>query len=409
MSEKSPDAPVQGPYPAVHIITKLELGGAQENTLFTVGHLDRTTFRPYLLHGPGGLLDEEAHSLPGVTAGCIKHLVREPRPLSDFLALVGICRRIRKIKRLHKAPLIVHTHSSKAGILGRWAARLAGADVIIHSIHGFGFNPRQNALSRWFFIFLERMTAGITTAFIAVSKANISEGVRLRIFKPEAATLIRSGIVIDDFSSPARNPGDVRRELGIPDNAPVVGMIACFKPQKSPEDFIRIAGIVAGKMPKTRFLVIGDGVLRGRVEAEVERLGLSDRVVLTGWRRDIPDLLHALDVLVLTSRWEGLPRVCPQAMAAGKPVVATAVDGTPEAVADGETGFLAEPGDLGSMAESVMALLSDPGMARQFGEEGSRRVAEFDAGVMVRRQEDLYQRLLEAKSGPDASSGAKIS
>ena len=174
-------------------------------------------------------------------------------------------------------------------------------------------------------------------------------------------------------------------------------MIACFKPQKAPSDFVRLARMVLEEAPGVHFLLVGDGALRPEVEEAVRDLGLEGKVHLPGWRRDIPDLLHAMDVMVLTSRWEGLPRVCPQAMAAGVPVVANAVDGVPEGVIDGETGFLTSPGDIRDMADKVLRLLADPDLARRFAEEGRRRVGEFDADLMVRQQEKLYSELIKTK------------
>jgi glycosyltransferase involved in cell wall biosynthesis len=379
----------------VHLITKLELGGAQENTLHTVAHLDRSRFSPWLLAGPGGLLDEEARGIPGVPFVTIPHLIREPRPGHDRRAFGEIRRLLARIRReAGDAPLIVHTHSSKAGILGRWAARAAGAEIIVHSIHGFGFTPAQSPPVRLAYLLLERITAPLTTHFIAVSGSNLEEGVRRRLFPRERVSLIRSGMVLEDYRRSPRPREEVRRSLGIPAGAPLVGMVACFKPQKAPLDFVRMAALVAARHPEARFVVAGDGELRGEMEAAREREGLGERLLLPGWRRDVPDLLHAMDLLVLTSRWEGLPRVVPQAMAAGLPVVATAVDGTPEAVTEGVTGFLAPPGDVALLARRVSLLLENPARAAAMGAEGARRVAEWDAAAMVRSQEELYLTLL---------------
>jgi glycosyltransferase involved in cell wall biosynthesis len=189
-------------------------------------------------------------------------------------------------------------------------------------------------------------------------------------------------------------PGRLRDELGIPPGAPVVGMVACLKPQKAPVDFVRVARRVAGRIPQAHFLLVGDGELRDEVEAEVKRGSLSGRFHLLGWRRDIPSIFKNLDLLALTSRWEGLPRVVPEAMAASLPVVATRVDGTPEAVLDRQTGFLVEPGDVDGMAERITWLLEHPEAAKSMGRKGSERVGEFDIEVMVRRQEELYEELL---------------
>jgi glycosyltransferase involved in cell wall biosynthesis len=173
----------------------------------------------------------------------------------------------------------------------------------------------------------------------------------------------------------------------------MVGMVACLKPQKAPLDFVRMAERVGRRFEAAHFVLAGDGELRASLEAEVARLGLGDRFHLLGWRRDIPVLLKNLSVAVLTSRWEGLPRVIPEALASGVPVVATRVDGTGEIVRDGVNGYLAEPGDVETLADRVAALLEDPARARRMGESGRAGVEEFDIDGMVRIQESIYEEL----------------
>ena len=190
-----------------HIITKLELGGAQLNTLFTLAQLNRNEYEPILISGSGGMLVEEARTLDDVEVYLIPELVREMRPLSDLKALYKIKAILRELKKDGKKggaagavhPIIVHTHSSKAGILGRWAAYLSGIKLIIHSVHGFGFNNFQSPLVRSLYVFLERMTSFITRKFIAVSASNITTGVERGIFTEDRVALIRSGIDIEKF------------------------------------------------------------------------------------------------------------------------------------------------------------------------------------------------------------------
>jgi glycosyltransferase involved in cell wall biosynthesis len=366
-----------------HVITQLELGGAQQNTLYTVSHLDPARFEPSLVAGPGGPLDGEAASL-GVPVHFVPRLRRPIAPLDDAAALCALRRLIRNVR-----PHIVHTHSSKAGILGRWAARLAGVRHIVHSIHGSGFHPGQGALARRTLVAAERLTGRLaTSAFVAVSRANLDAGVALGLFDPARVSLIRSGVRLADYHPPA--PG---RGAGFP---PVVGMVACLKPQKAPLDFVAVAARVVREMAprEVRFALVGDGELRPEVEAAVRREGLSGRVRLEGWRRDVPELLRGFDVLLHTSRWEGLPRVFPEAMATGLPIVATRVDGAPEAIQDGLTGFLLDPGDVDGMARRVIELLRDEPLRRRLGEAARARVEPWDIDEMVRRQERLYEALM---------------
>ncbi|MGQ0552518.1 MAG: glycosyltransferase [Planctomycetota bacterium] len=389
-------APREGgaPVPVVHIITQLELGGAQQNTLHTVAALDRARFAPWLVAGPGGLLDADARALHGVEVRFLPELVRPIRPLKDWLATRRLSALLAPLAA--RGPLLVHTHSSKAGIVGRRAAAALRAGPIVHSIHGFGHAAVPWPLRRAA-LWAESRLAACTDAFLSVSRANIEEGRRLGLFGDRPVHLVRSGIELARYAQADALRAQARRELGLPADAEVVGLIGNFKPQKAPLDFVELAARVAAARPEAHFFIAGDGELRPHVERLVAERGLSGRMQLLGWRRDIPALLGALDVLVLTSRWEGLPRVCPQAMAAGRPIVATAVDGIPEAVAEGVNGHLFAPGDIGTGAARVLELLADPARRARFAAAGRQRAEEFSAQRMVAAQEQLYSELLAGR------------
>ena len=373
----------------LHLITQLELGGAQDNTLYTVAHLDRGRFEPVLAAGPGGLLDARARAIDGVPFLTVPALVRPVRPDLDLRALVSIaalCRRLR--------PHVVHTHSSKAGVLGRWAATLARVPVRLHSVHGFGFHAGANSLGRRLLMAAERLTVPVTSHWIVVSRANLEQGAALGLLDPARATLIRSGINLARFGAGAA-AGAVRRELGLGPHQPLVGAIACLKPQKAPLDLVRVAVRVAAAIPEAHFALAGDGELRGAVERAVAGSGLAGRFHLLGWRDDVPDLLGAFDLLLHTARWEGLPRVLPEALASGRPVVATDVDGACEVVQEGVTGHLRGAGDIEGMAACVIQLLRDPERRARMGERGRHAVRDFDIRDMVHRQEELYLELAD--------------
>ena len=385
----------------VHISTKLDLGGAQQNTLFTVAHLARSRYDPVLISGTNGLLVEDAKKLDDVKVYLLTELVREIRPIKDLIALFKIRNILKELKKDNvkiesesNSQIIVHTHSVKAGVLGRWAAYMAGVKIIISSIHGFSFNDYQPSLVRAFYIYLEKLTSIITTKFVAVSNADIEKGIRNKIFTKDKVRLIRSGIDISRFMNKNHNRLGKRKELGIEVEIPVVAMIACFKPQKSPLDFVKVAKIISDEIPDACFLIVGDGVIRSKIENLIEKISMEDKIILLGWRRDIPEILSCIDILVLTSLWEGLPRVFPQAMASGIPVVATEVDGAPEAIKNGVTGFLLQPRDIKGMAERIISLIRNPDRAREMGEEGRKSVGEFDIWKMVEQQEELYTSLL---------------
>ena len=374
-----------------HIITKLELGGAQEVALYAVSHLDRTRFRPVLLAGPGGLLTEEARRLPGVQTIILPALGRRIHAVTDVLAFLHLVMLLRRLK-----PAIVHTHSSKAGILGRWAAWCARVPVIVHTVHGFGVTPAQPLWMQRLFIVLERITGWTTTHWITVADVDAAKGRLWGLFDKNVST-IRPGIDPAPFRQPLRP--DVRRnlrnELGIGCGEYLIGTVACFKPQKAPEDVIAVARLVCARMPAARFVLIGDGELRRPIEALIERHGLQEKVRLAGWRRDIPRAMACFDLVLLTSRWEGLPRVMLEAASAGVPIVATRVGGVEEAVVRRDRVRLCDAGDIDGLAAGIEALLSTcrAAAAPAAGSE-YQLPKEFHIEEMVKQYQSLYDRLL---------------
>lgn len=377
----------------VQVITRLELGGAQQLCLDLCRRLDRRRFEVVLVTGAGGELLREARALADCRLEVVGPLVREVSPLRDAAALVALVRRLRRERATARGAVLVHTHSSKAGILGRAAAKLAGVAMVVHTIHGYGFHDGQPAPVRRLYQGLERLASRLSHALVAVAEENRRTGVRLGLFEAGRCEVIPGGIDVSAYRRPADARGRARAALGLPAEAPVVGMVACLKPQKAPEDFVAVAARVGAAVPEARFFIAGDGERRGAVEAAARRAGLDGRLALLGWRRDVPDLMAATDVLVLTSRWEGLPLVLPQAMAAGRPVVATSVNGAPEAVREGVTGHLVPPGDVAALAGRVIDLLRDEPRRQAMGAAAARSAPEFDIEPMVRRYEALYERL----------------
>jgi glycosyltransferase involved in cell wall biosynthesis len=379
----------------VQIITQLELGGAQEIALLFGRHLRERGFDVHLVAGRGGMLDDEARRTFGDAFHHDDFLGRAVRPRDDLASVRSRAALLRRLRTGPGGTMIVHTHSSKAGIVGRWAAWLAGAEIRVHSIHGFGFNEWQPWRTRRLYQAAEQVTAPITHAFCPVSEANRRVAERLGLLRGGTpAVVLPAAIDVDEYT-PRNGEGlAVRGELGLAAATPLVGMIACLKPQKAPLDFAKVAARVRSTHPQTHFFLAGDGMLRPEMEAEITRLGLGDRFHLLGWRRDVRALLGAADVLVLTSLWEGLPRVVLQAMAAAKPVVATRVDGTPEAIDEGRSGFLLEPHDVEGVAERIGRLLADPSLAREMGEAGRRRVEDFSVPTMLGKLDALYEQLL---------------
>ncbi|MBI3449188.1 MAG: glycosyltransferase family 4 protein [Acidobacteria bacterium] len=377
------------PLRVCHVITQLELGGAQANTLYTVTHLDRARFEPVLVAGVGGLLADEARD-SGVRCHFLPDLVRPISPSKDLGAWLAL-RRLFERER----PAIVHTHSSKAGILGRLAAARAGVPIRIHSIHGWGFHPEQPAPLRAALVAAERLAARRTTAFISVSEANVRQGEALGILDGRRARVVHSGIRLAEFSPRPEATLAATSEV-------VVGMVACFKPQKAPVDFVEVAARVLAEEPSARFLLAGDGDLRGAIESRIREKGIGGRVTLLGWRRDVPALMRSFDILLHTSRWEGLPRVFAEAMATAIPVVATRVDGAPEAIEEGVNGRLFDPGDVRGMAGAVVELVRDAPLRRRMGRAGLERAGGWDIDEMVREQERIYEDIIRAAAAEPA-------
>lgn len=371
------------------IITMLELGGAQQIALYLAEHLDRTRYEVYLITHDKGLLVEAAQKIPNLTIKFMPSLRREIRPWQDAQACIQMWRFLRQ-----EQIDIVHTHSSKAGIVGRIAAWLARVPVRLHTIHGYAFHDYQSPFVRTVYVWVERLTARISTRLIPVADANIEKGLAANIGHPGLYHTIHCGIRIAEFADVDVDPVMLKNELGLSPEAKVVGQIGNFKPQKNPLDFVRVAVRVLESGADCEFVLIGDGPLRPEVEALIARSGFQDRIKVLGWRNDIPELIQILDIVVLTSLWEGLPLVFMQAMAAGKPVVANHVDGGAEAIYDGENGYLLPPGEVANMAARITELLHDDQLRHKMGQRGRELAGEFDIDLMVRRHDALYAELL---------------
>ena len=374
-----------------HVITHLELGGAQKITLMTLERLPRERYELGLVSGPQGLLVDWANRIPSVTRVWVPSLVREARPIKDLIALIKMWRVFRR-----ERPLLVHTHCPKAGILGRWAARLAGVPFIFHTAHGFGFNDFQRTIVRKFYVWLERITSKITTEHVFVSYENAEKAEKLGLTRRGEWILSRSGIDIDEYKQPGARRTKVR-EWGISEDKIIVGMVACFKPEKSPADFVDIAARVLKSTDRVHFVMIGDGELRSSVEARIRHHAIEQHITLLGWQsiEVMPEIYRNLDILVLTSLWEGLPRVFAEAMASGLPIVATSVGGAREAVIDGQTGYLFQPHDVEGMASAVLKLITAPDLRQSMGSKGKERVVEFDVRAAIADLESEYRKCLE--------------
>jgi glycosyltransferase involved in cell wall biosynthesis len=377
-----------------HVITRLIIGGAQENTAATVlGLQKKTGVEVSLIAGPSVGPEGSLESLFQNDAGLltiVPSLVRPIHPIHDLMALARLAKIFRQIR-----PDIVHTHSGKAGVLGRLAARRAGVPIIIHTIHGPSFGPFQGALANAVFLTAERRAGAITTHFISVADAMTRQYVAAGIGRPENYTRIFSGFDLAPFLA-ARNDPQLRSRLGIGPRDFVVGKIARLFKLKGHEDLIDAAPEVLKGHPQTKFLLVGDGVLRGKLEARVLEKGLRQSFIFAGLvsPAEISRYVGVMDVVAHLSRREGLARALPQALAARRPVVACDCDGAAEVCISGETGFLIPPGDVKSLAARLTQLAQDEALRERLGGRGQDFVRRhFAVETMVEEIYNLYRKL----------------
>jgi glycosyltransferase involved in cell wall biosynthesis len=270
------------------------------------------------------------------------------------------------------------------------AARRAGVGRVLHTVHGWPFHEHQHPAAAATWRALERRTAPLADRLVVVADADREKGLEAGIGRPEQYATVRSGLELLLYGADPAARAQVRAELGLRQDAVVLGAVNRLSPQKDPLTLVRGLARVLRERPGTRLLLVGDGPLRSEVEREVETLGVAPQVVMTGLRRDVPRLLAAMDAFVSASRWEGLPRTVLQAMATALPVLATAVDGVVDVVQDGRTGLLVPPGDAAALGRAALRLVDDPASRDALADRARLRLPEFDATRMVRELEVLY-------------------
>ncbi len=383
----------------LHVITRLILGGAQENTLLTVDglhhrHGDDVTLITGPAEGPEGDLFERA-SGRGLKVEVVPDLVRAIRPSADWRAYRRLRAAIRRLR-----PDVVHTHSSKAGIVGRAAAWDERVAAVVHTIHGLPFGPSESRAKNALYVALERWAARRCHAIVSVCHAMTEQALAARVGGPEQYSTIYSGMDVDSFLNPPRPRDEVRRELGLADHEVAFATVARLFERKGHDDILAAAPAILAADPGVRFVFVGDGILREPLRAKADRLGISHAIHFIGLvpPSRIPELLGAVDAVVHPSLREGLARVLPQALIVGRPVISYDVDGAKEVVLP-ETGILLAPGSIPGIREAVLRLASDPELRRRMGAAGRARFADqFRHETMTDSIRSLYERLL-ARSG----------
>jgi glycosyltransferase involved in cell wall biosynthesis len=378
----------------------LNIGGpAIHAILLTQALDDGRLFESTLVTGvtaphEGNLLDlARARKLQPVVLAA---LGREVSPIDDLLSLASMVRLVRSLR-----PDVVHTHMAKAGTVGRLAAAICGVPLVVHTYHGHVFHGYFGSAKTRVFLTIERALATLTHRIVVVGERQRDEIAAFGVAPRRKLLPIPLGLELDRFLDAQRRRGELRRELGAPVEAPLVGIVARLVPIKAHEDFLRAAQLVSQERPAARFLIVGDGERRLQLEALSNSLGLDGVVRFLGWRRDLERVYADLDVVALASRNEGSPVALIEALASARPVVATAVGGVPEVVLDGQTGLLVPPSDPPALARGILRVLNDAELALALGSAGRRHVyPRYASRRLVDDIRDLYLRELAARGRP---------
>ncbi len=378
----------------MRVIARLNIGGPAIHSILLTSLIDKSMFDSTLVTGveveyEGNMLDLAAEK--NVKPVVLPELGREISPFRDFKTCLKLFRIIKKEK-----PQIVHTHTAKAGTVGRLAAKLAGVPVILHTFHGHVFHSYFSPGKTRLFIIIERFLARFSNRVITVSKRLKEEITDYGITDSDRIEVIPLGFELEPFLKAKKN--GLNDELGIDSETKLVGIVGRLTKIKNHKFFLQVVAKVVESLPAVKFLIIGDGELRKELEQLAVQLGLSDAVVFTGWRKDMPEIYSSLDVNVLTSLNEGTPVTLIEAMASGCPVVATDVGGVSDLVTHGENGYLVNSFNVDEFANHLIILLNDSAKAGKMGEMGCQRVKEvFNIERLVEDISSLYILLLKEK------------
>ena len=371
------------------VITRLDWGGPPDIIRLICDSLDLNIFDVRLITGISLYPSLETRNFLERFSNrviTIPQLKRDINPLSDIVALLRLYRLFRK-----EDFDIVHTHTAKAGALGRLAARFAGVPKIVHTSHGHNFYGYFGPVRSKLVVMVERFISYFTDKINALTELEKQDLASYKVAQPAKIVVINSGLELDRYRKININAGEKRSELRVGQDTILVGMISRLETVKGPEYFIEAARLIAEKFPEVKFIVAGDGSLRSKLEFQCEKLHISDKLIFIGWREDIPEILSVLDILVMPSLNEAVGRILIEAGACGKPVVATRVGGIPEVVKDNQTGILVPPGDAHGLARAVISLLEDEKKRQRMGETAKNWVDDkFSASRMVKGFSDLY-------------------
>ena len=387
------------PVRVVRVIARLNIGGPAWHTILLSAGMDRARFETTLVTGVVGSAEGDlgwaAHAR-GVRPVVIPELGRAIRPARDLVALGKLVRLFRELR-----PRIVHTHTAKAGTLGRLAAILTSVPIRVHTFHGHVLEGYFSPTLTRGFLAIERALARRTTRIITVSPRLRADLLRMGIGRPERVEVVPLGLELSRFRRPAV-PAGIRAALGLAATDPVLAIIGRLVPIKDHPTLFEALRVLGDAGRTVHLLVVGDGQERGRLETLAERLGLASRLHFLGWRTDLEAVLPEVDMVICSSRNEGTPVSLIEAMAAGVPVLSTEVGGVADLVTHGETGWLVPAGDPAAMAKAIALLLADPARRERLGRAGrDAALARHDVPGLIRRMEGLYTDLVTGKGGTD--------
>jgi glycosyltransferase involved in cell wall biosynthesis len=387
---------VRSPIKVMRVITRLNIGGpAIHAILLTQALNDGAAFQSTLVAGTtapheGDMLDFA--NARGVEPIVLPALGREISPLDDLGALARMVQLVHRLK-----PDVLHTHMAKAGTVGRLAARICGVPVVIHTYHGHVFHSYFSPAKTRIFLTVERALGRATNRIVVIGDGQRAEIANYGVAPLNKLVTIRLGLELGQFLGAEHSRGELRHELGIHADVPLVGIVGRLVPIKASENFLQAAVQIRAALPSAQFLVIGDGERRQELETLACQLGLEGCVRWLGWRRDLVRVYADLDVVALTSRNEGSPVVLIEALASARPVVSTAVGGVPEVVVHGETGLTVPVSDVPALAEAILTLLRDPVLAQRLATAGRQHVyPRYDSSRLVGDVRNLYLRELDA-------------
>ena len=385
----------------LHIITRLDMGGSAQNTLLSCLELSKKSHDVVLAHGlalESRMTDLEKDSVEkqierakgnGLRVITIPSLVRRIDPVRDVKALWSLWRLM-----IREKPTIVHTHTSKAGILGRLAARLTGVPFIVHTTHGHVFYGHFNPAVSRLFLLMVTFFASFTAKMIALTEGERNDFINYAVCKPDKLATIHSGVEIDRFLNARVNRNQKKITLGLNPNRRVVGTVGWLLPIKGPGYLLKAMDHVWRRCNAVELVFVGKGQLEQDLKNEALRMGISEKVKFLGWRDDIHEIIPIFDVFVLPSLNEGMGRVLVEAMASGRPVVASRTGGIPDLVIHDQTGLLVSPADELGLADAIYNILKDPEKAKVMGQKGKARSKRFSVESMVAKLETLYTDLI---------------